>query len=58
MAHNRQEEERRAMTNKGKWERLGLFETGCTGRLTRSIWKGKTGAKKIKLLVKTYFVLG
>lgn len=41
MAHNRQEEERRATAEKGKGERLGLFETGCTERLTRSIWKGK-----------------
>lgn len=46
MAHNRQEEERRAMANKGKGERLGLFETGSTGRLTRSIWKRKWCKKK------------
>lgn len=55
MAHNRQEEERRATADKGKGERLGLFETGCTGRLTRSIWEGKW-CKNKKLLGETFFV--
>lgn len=42
MAHNRQGEDRRAAADKGKGERLALFETGCTGRrLTRSMGKEK-----------------
>ena len=40
-ADNRRGEEQCVLVNKGKQESLGLIETGCTGRLTGSLWRGK-----------------
>lgn len=40
-AHNERREEQCVLVNKGKQESLGLIETGCTGRLTGSLWRGK-----------------
>lgn len=40
-ADNGQEEEQYVLLNKGKQESLSLIETGCIGRLTGSLWRGK-----------------
>lgn len=40
-ADNRRGEEQCVLVNKGKQESLVLIETGCTGRLTGSLWRGK-----------------
>lgn len=39
--HNKRREEQCVLVNKGKQESLGLIETGCTGRLTGILWRGK-----------------